>query len=62
MLYLCIYIGILYDFLLKLWLFVSDFFRAIIQNVSTKKAVSTTKKGFYFPLLHNVERGVLVAD
>ena len=48
MLYLCLYLGILYDFLLKLWIFIYDFFRAMIQNVSTKKTVSTTKKGFYF--------------
>jgi len=35
-------------FSIKLWIFTYDFFRAIIQNVSTKKTVSTTKKGFYF--------------
>jgi len=45
-LYLCIYLGILYDFPIKT---VNVFFRAIIHNISTKKAVSTTKKRFYFP-------------
>jgi hypothetical protein len=58
MLYLCVYLGFLYDFLLKLWMFISDFTRAIIQNILRKNAVNATKKGFDFALSYIMLREV----